>query len=200
MDYSGNSSGGNFKQPNVGLQAARIYKIVDIGTQTDTFEGEEKVARKMIVFFELSQKMEDGKPYSIFKEYNQAIKWPNATLRKHWKSWKGKDMTDEEVQNFDARSLLGETCMVNLVLSNTKKAKVDNLMAVIEGVPVPAAYNEQVFFDLDAKPFPQAVFDELPKWIKEKIDKSPEYESIINPEAAAAPAAGAGKSSDDIPF
>lgn len=204
MDYTGGSSNGGFKQPKTGLQVARIYKIIDIGTQEDEFDGEKKKARKVVMFFELAQKMDDGRPYSIFKEYNQNISAKNATLRKHLESWSGKKMTPESIKAFDIKVLLGKACMVNLVLNANDKAKVDNVMAVPEGTVKPAPYNEQSFMDLDAVPFDHVLYHALPDWVKDKIALSPEYlrltegpkeEPAPTPEVPATPA-----NNDDIPF
>lgn len=196
MDYSGKTGGGDFKQPNFGLQAARIFKIVDIGTQEDEFEGKAKLARKMLVFFELAQLTEDNRPFTIFKEYNQNIRSERATLRKHMQSWKGKAMTKEMIEDFDAKALLGEVCMVNLVESKSGKAKVDNILALPEGFVSPKAANDNVFLDLDA--FDEKTFNELAEWVQKKIALSPEYRRAVNPEPDPAPKAEV--TSDDIPF
>ena len=200
MNFQGSGEGGGYKQPKPGLQAARIYRIADLGTQDDTYQGKPKRARKMMVWFELAQKMEDGKPFSLFREYNTNLNAENCGLRKDMESWTGKTMTPEIIKNFDPKRLmLGKACMVNVVLKN-EKAKVMGIMAVPEGVAKPEPHNPQAYFDLDD--FDSAAFEALPAWIQNKVMVSPEYKKATEGHHEEGrhndgPPPG---SADDIPF
>ncbi len=190
--------GGGFKQPKPGLQVARIYRIIDLGTQDDTYEGKPKRNRKMMVFWELGEKMEDGRPFSINKEYTVSL-GEKSTLRKHMESWTSKTMTKEIVDTFDpARMMLGKACQVNLVLKG-EKVRVDGILPLGAGQPKPEPVNPKTILDLEA--FDRAVFEALPDWIKNKIMASPEYKKLSEAGAGAEDGGTpAGLDADDIPF
>lgn len=201
MNFNGNgSNGGGFKQPKPGLVAARIYRIADLGTQDDSYQGKPKRARKMMVWWELAQKMDDGQPYSVFLEYSQFLT-EKAKLRKHMESWAGKAMDEKAIKDFNPKTyMLGKACMVNLVQKENGKVVVEGLLPVPEGMPKPAPHNPQVYFDLDS--FDRAAFEALPDWIKNKIMLSPEYLEATG-QAAAGDRHEDGpppESDDEIPF
>lgn len=179
MNTGGTGSGTGYQEPAAGLKMARIYKIVDLGTQEDEYEGTKKKSRNVLIFWELGQLMADGKPFSTFLEYNQYLGDVKCKLRKHIESWTSKSMTPEIIKAFDFRKmLLGRSMMVNLIKKPSGRVKVDNLMAPPAGTAKPDAVNALVYFDLDAKPFDQATYDALPDWIKKKIATSPEYRRL----------------------
>lgn len=182
MDYGGNSgsNNGGYQQPAPGLKLARIFKIVDVGTQDDEYNGVKKKSRNVLIFWELTQTMADGRPFTTFLEYNQYMGDEKCKLRKHLESWTGKSMTPELIKSFDAQKmLLGKWMMVNLVKKSSQKVKVDGLMAKPPELQRPAnGVNPLVYFDLDAKPFDQGAFDGLPAWIQKKIQISPEYRRL----------------------
>lgn len=208
MNTGGTGSGTGYQEPAPGLKMARIYKIVDLGTQEDEYEGTKKKSRNVLIFWELEQKMADGRPFSTFLEYNQYLGDVKCKLRRHIESWTSKSMTPEIIKAFDfQKMLLGRTMMVNLVRKPSGRVKVDNIMAPPPGTAKPAAVNPLVYFDLDAKPYPEDVFNGLDAWIQKKIAKSPEYrrlhgEIIDEPGHGDAGQAHqeAPPSNDDIPF
>lgn len=194
------SEGGDFEQPKPGLQVGRFYRIIEVGTQTDTYKGETTIKKKALIFWELAQKMDDGKPFSVFKEYTQSL-GTKATLRKHLESWAGKVMTEEQHKNFDPKKLLGMACMLNLILNSNDKIKVDGIMAVPQGTAKPALFNPTQYFSMEA--FDKDAFQALPDWIRAKIESSPEFKKL---NAGSSEDNGQGADSfhsnpaDDIPF
>ena len=79
-------------------------------------------------------------------------------------------------------------------------ANVASVMPVPEGLPSPAAVNEQLFFNIDE--WNNAVFAKIPKYYQEAIKRSPEYESREGEEAMAYQQAAqeTAFADDDIPF
>ena len=204
MDFGGNQKKREYENPKVGLHAARIYKIADLGTQTEKYSDKpETTSRRMVVWWELAQTMADGRPFSVYLEYNQFLASEKSKLRGHLKSWTGKDITKEIIKSFDPKvMMLGKACMVNLVLNANNKVKVDGLLAIPDGLPKPALVNSPAFFDLDA--FDQATFDGLPNWIRAKIIVSPEYRLLHGDTGAEKyghdDAPPPSTEEDDIPF
>ncbi len=208
MNTGGTGSGTGYQEPAPGLKVARIYKIIDLGTQEDEYEGTKKKSRNVLIFWELEQKTADGRPFSTFIEYNQYLGDVKCKLRKHIESWTSKSMTPEIIKAFDFQKfLLGRSMMVNLIRKPSGRVKVDNLMAPPAGTAKPAPFNPLVYFDLDAKPFDQATFDKLDPWVQKKIVKSPEYRrlpgEVIDDEPHGAPQGqhdGPPPIDDDTPF
>ena len=81
-------------------------------------------------------KMKDGRPFAIFKNYT--LSWSEkANLRLDLQSWRGKPFTQEEMQRFDLKNVLGAWCMLNII---ERPGKNDNKMYTnVDGVtPVPS--------------------------------------------------------------
>ena len=194
------NEGGDFEQAKPGLVAARFYKIVEIGTQTDTYKGETTIRKKVLIFWELDQKMEDGRPFSVFKEYTQSL-GTKATLLKHLESWQGKVMSDEGKKNFPPQILLGKPCMLNLILSASDKIKVEGIMKTPDGTKVPPLVNPTQYFSMDK--FDTDSFGALPNWIRAKIESSPEFKKLntgSSEDDSPGPDAPHTNPDDDIPF
>jgi hypothetical protein len=195
----GNGDGG-FESPPAGTYGARFIRIIDLGTQDDTYEGQPIEVRKVIIMWELNKMMADNRPFVASKEFRFSMH-KNANLRKTIHSLIGKEMTDIQAEAFDFNVLLGKVCMVTMGESATGKIKVTNVFKKIEGQPMLAPVNEQLAVFLDPAEFKQESFDKLSDFWKAKIQNSPEYESLQAPTQSAA-ASGASKpaSDDDIPF
>ena len=66
-----NSTG--FTQPEVGVHEARCVKVIDLGTQKSTFEGETTWKRQVMLIWELPEQLKDGMPLTISKFYNLSL-------------------------------------------------------------------------------------------------------------------------------
>lgn len=80
-------------------------------------------------------------------------------------------------------------------------ANVDTVNPVVQGMPIPHAVNEALFFSLSD--FDRGTFEKLGKNMQESIVKSPEYQSLglshVATSSAAEPVA-VETEDDDIPF
>ena len=126
-----NSSGStDFKLPPPGSFLARLYRIIDIGTQTTEWMGKKKMQRKIICMFELHGEdnegnplaMDDGKPLVVSKRYTLSLD-EKATLRKDLEAWRGKEFTQAELDGFNLEVLLGKFCMVAITHSDYNDKK-----------------------------------------------------------------------------
>jgi hypothetical protein len=181
-----------------GAYAARCYRIIDIGTQT-------KQSHQIWMAWELSKKMADGQPFVISEKYTSSLH-EKAKLRGVLESWRGRKFTEAERNGFDIEQVLGKVCFLNIV--HDKKgdktyANVASVMPVPEGLPSPAAVNEQLFFNIDE--WNDKVFAKIPKYYQEMIKRSPEYENLQfesrdSGEAYAQQAQQTEYVDDDIPF
>ena len=215
-----------FKMVPAGTHLARFYRIVDLGTQRSTWNGQDKFLRKMMVRLEVHGEDEqgnplvtdEGEPLSLFKNYTHSMA-ENSNLRKDIQSWLGHKLRDDhEARKFNIGSILGEWCMVNVVHDTGNDGKVYANVNSITPVPpiikkggYPNPHNPVSVFRL-AKP-DWDLFDTFSKGLKAKIESSPEYKLVAKtrPEApqesvapraparpAPAPAGSAGGGFDDM--
>ena len=208
-----NSDRKQFQIAPAGTHLARLYRIIDLGTQMREFEGKVTMNRKAKFFFELHGDdadgkpllTSDGKPLIQSKEYTVSLN-EKANLRRDLEAWRGKAFTEDELKGFDISNILGHFCMVNI----SHRQKNDMTYADLKGLSaVPNIYKKQglpdginttMLFNIDK--FDQNMFDSLSENIKETIRKSPEYRSIGEQSKAYQEASGGSVADmdNDIPF
>lgn len=206
-----NSSGSSdFKLPPPGSYLARLYRIIDIGTQTTEWMGKKKMQRKIICMFELHGEdndgnpltTEDNKPLIVSKRYTLSLD-EKATLLKDLQAWRGKEFTPEELDGFSLEVLLGKFCMVNITHSeyNDKTyaniSSVSQVPAALKKLGEPVGVNETFMFSID--PWNQEKFDKLSEGLQNLIKKSAEYRNTFEPNSVTHAPAG-DMPDDDIPF
>lgn len=208
-----NSERKQFQIAPAGTHLARLYRIIDLGTQMREFEGKTTMNRKAKFFFELHGEdaegkpltTTDGKPLIQSREYTVSLN-EKANLRRDLEAWRGKAFTEDELKGFSLKNILGHFCMVNI----SHRPKGDVTYADLKGLSaVPSIYKKQglpegvnstMLFDLNN--FDSAMFDSLSDNIKETIRKSPEYRSIgaSTNQYAAATGGSVANMDDDVPF
>tara|TARA_R110000868_G_scaffold215445_2_gene465613 strand:- start:995 stop:1636 length:642 start_codon:yes stop_codon:yes gene_type:complete len=207
-----NSDRKKFEVAPAGTHLARLYRIIDLGTQMREYEGKVNMLRKAKFFWELHGEdgtgkpllTSEGKPLIQSKEYTMSL-GEKANLRRDLEAWRGKAFSDEELLGFNLSTVLGHFCMVNI----SHRDKGDMTYADLKGVSaVPSIYKKQglpdgvnttLMFSIDK--FDQQVFDSLSESIKDTIRKSPEYRSLEQPTTSAQyAAASVADLDDDLPF
>ena len=182
---AGNGGGGDFEQCPAGSFAARCYQIIDLGHQTFEWKGEAKVAPKVRITWELNEMMQDGRPFSISREYTASI-GDKANLRKDLEAWRGRPFTATELQNFSLENVLGAPCLLGVVHKPSKDgskvyANVGSIMALPKGMACPELVNPAVKFDIGE--FDQNIFNSLSSYVQKKILMSKELEEGGIPQA-----------------
>lgn len=210
-----NSERKQFQIAPAGTHLARLYRIIDLGTQMREYEGKVNMLRKAKFFWELHGEdgagkpllTTEGKPLIQSKEYTMSL-GEKANLRRDLEAWRGKAFTEDELRGFNVTNVLGQFCMVNI----SHRVKGDMTYADLKGVSaVPAIYkkaglpegvNSTLLFSLDK--FDEQVFESLSDSIKDTIRKSPEYRAVSQPTTSQQYAAATGGSvsnmDDDVPF
>ena len=210
-----NSERKQFQIAPAGTHLARLYRIIDLGTQMREYEGKVNMLRKAKFFWELHGEdangkpllTTEGKPLIQSKEYTMSL-GEKANLRRDLEAWRGQAFSDDELRGFNVSAVLGQFCMVNI----SHRVKGDMIYADLKGVSgVPAIYkkaglpegiNQTLLFSLDK--FDEQVFDSLSDSIKDTIRKSPEYRAVSQPTTSQQYAAASGGSvtdmDSDIPF
>ena len=170
------SGGGTFEQAPQGTHNATCYRLVDVGTHDETYEGETKKRHSIFIYWEINDaKMEDGQPFSIMKQYTLSLNEKSA-LYKDLCAWRKKQFSDEELKGFDLTSILGVTCDLDIGETKTGKSKVTAVYSPDGGAKKQPTVNEQIAFDIDeyvaGNNDMNAAWVDLPTWVQTKIDES----------------------------
>jgi hypothetical protein len=170
-----------------GNYVARCYKMIEIGNVPTEYLGVEKLSHKVRIGWELPTelkvfKQENGEqPLVIEKEYTLSLA-DKSNLRKDLKSWRGKDFTELEMDNFDITKLIGTPCMLNIIHVAGKKdptkmyQAIGSVSPVPKGLECPKQINETFIFDFEN--YNQEKFNSLPDFIKNQIIESEEFKAI----------------------
>lgn len=196
------NGGGDFEQPPVGTHVARCVKIIDIGTQKSEYQGKANIRRQCVIGWELPNELMSegdyaGKPFVVSKFYTASL-GEKANLRKDLANWRGRDFTEAELGGFDAKNILGKSCMLALTTNDKGKTRVTGVMALPKGTEVPPQASPTVYFSLDE--FDQATFDKLSDGYKKLIQASPEYRAVTDPAHAQSRRETFDDLESDIPF
>ena len=153
--------------PEAGTTQAVCCAVWDLGLQKTTFAGEEKIQHKIIIAWEITEKINapeseyNGKPYMLNKKYTLSL-GEKANLRKDLESWRGLPFSADELKNgFDLDKLYGANCYIGIKHEpdrNDASKVYANVTAIL---PIPKGM---------AKITPLRARDEAPpKWVQEKM-------------------------------
>lgn len=191
-----------------GNYIARCYKMIEIGTVAEVVMGQTKTLHKVRVGWELPtetkvfDQSKGEQPLVIDQEYTLSMN-EKSNLRKMLESWRGKAFTEKEAEAFDITKLLGAPCMLNIIHKQSKTGntyeQIAGVTAVPKGIPVPNQVNKNFVLSYDT--FNKELFDNLPDFIKTKMQSSLEYAAMTNPHAKTfTDASDITEPIDDLPF
>jgi hypothetical protein len=202
-----------------GTHLARLYRIVDLGTQQSEWMGKTKETKKVMFQWEVHSEDDQGnplvtskgEPMTISKNYSLYMS-EKASLRIDLQGLRGKPfVNDEEARSigWNPQDLLGSWAKILVETSIGKEGKeFTNITKIIKLRPseistVPEGFNECQLFDLD-KPN-MALFDTFSTYLKAKIESTKEWQSRNNTKQDAKQYASAKggytpEVDDDIPF
>jgi hypothetical protein len=120
------AKGSDFVPCPEGLHMACLVDVIDKGD----IEGKWGTRHKIVLVWETSQKMENGKPFLARKMYTLSLD-PKATLHKDLASWRGRPFTTEEMKGFDIERVIGASCRI--LIKHTERdgvvwANVDSIL------------------------------------------------------------------------
>ena len=172
----------DFEIVPAGSHVARIYQIIDIGTE-EGFQG--AMQHKIRITFELPNKTkvfregEGEKPFAIGQDFTLSMN-EKANLRQFVESLQG-GMNDDEASEFDIETLLGSPCLINVV--HKKSARTGNDYATIagavplpEGLTCPVAVNKPMKLSYDD--FDYVALAELNVWLQDRITATDEFKQL----------------------
>lgn len=168
--------------PDADLHNAVCAFAFDLGQYPDPRYG--KVSHKVILAWELEQKMSDGRPFMLSREYTLSL-FEKALLFKHLTSWKGAPLSALELKGLDLESLVGKACRLMVIHHQASNGKT---YANIDSVLPP-----------DKKAAPLAITNkEPPKWFEAKRK---EYAAAMARYEGGEPEDGQPQAGlDEVPF
>ena len=184
---------GTYTPPEAGTFPARCCALIDLGTQTATYEGETKAARKILVSFEITDsdnRRDDGSPHIVSKRFTASLH-PKAGLRKFLEAWRGRPFTAEELKAFDLKTLLGIPCLLGIVhqeKGDRVYANLSSCMKLPKGFAAAPGAEPLVSFDLDAPDW--QAFAGLSSRLQAQIAEAPEFAKANPPKTVQLAAAG----------
>lgn len=171
--------------PPMGQTLGMCVSIIDLGTHMDLkFQKEKKL---VYIAWELPKHRAvfdpaKGEQAMLISQEYALFLGEKANFRKMIDSWTGKKVTELDAARF--KKLLGKPAMIQVTHAESGGIKYANIatsgIAVFQKpaeVLAPATTeNPLLFFDLDS--YSDEVFAKIPKYLQEKIVKSPEYKKI----------------------
>jgi hypothetical protein len=190
------TGGAAFTPCPAGSYLARCVSLIDLGTQTSTYEGETKRARKVLVAWEIlddETRKDDGTPFVLSKRYTQSLH-EKAALRKTLASWRGRDFTPVELKGFDLAGVLGKDAFLSVIHTDKDGKTFANIAAVMKppkGMTRPDGTATEPLQQWDMAAPDWQVFAVLTPRLIEQIESSPEFKLLTVPKSIklAAPAA-----------
>ena len=173
-----------------GTQQAVCVFVEDIGTHEGEYQGKQYSARKIIICWELREKMKleenAGKPFMVSKWYTLSLN-SKATLRKDLESWRGKAFTPDELKGFDVEKLKGVNCLLNIIsgekADGTETRKIASISTAMAGMEKLVPINQ-----------------EPPAWIQKEREKSIEYQEAKDKDEETMAETTNPEEYDDLPF
>ena len=201
----------DFEKLEKGIYHATCFRMVDLGTQDNTYKGETNKRLKVRLDFEITEALDpdtnqvmmaDGRPFGVGREYTASL-FESANLRKDLESWRGKSFTQEELDSLELTDFLG--CTVKIEVGLTQQTaefaggnpKIMRLSEPRNGTEQVATVNPQVAFDMsvycdefngNSNANSKAmcdVFDEVPAYLQKKVEESYEYRAAVEKGARA---------------
>lgn len=107
-----------FKVAPEGVDDAVVVDVNDLGLVQTHFGEKEQIK----ISWEISSKMEDGRPYVISKTYNKSLA-EKSTLLKDLISWNG-GMSEKELNTLDLDTYIEKPCRLLIVHKPGKEGRV----------------------------------------------------------------------------
>ncbi len=172
------ANNGGFTLAPAGVWPGRLFRIVDLGNQSETLDGETRQRQKLLLSFEIldeAARQADGKPPTVHRRFTFSLRQQSA-LRSFLDSWRGRKLTDAEAADFDFSKLLGQCALVNVVHSERAgrtRADLAGIMPLPKGIAPPPGVNPLILFTASAPDL--SVLDGLGRGLREAIESSPEF-------------------------
>lgn len=126
-------AGGDYVPHPEGIYPAVCLDVIDLGPVEQEYQGESRMVNKIKVVWETESLMEDGRPFTISKNFTASLH-PKSNLAKFLGKWRGKPVADGE--EIDLEKLIGACC--TLVISHQETQSGGRTYAAIDAISKPS--------------------------------------------------------------
>jgi len=157
-----NKAGGeDYELVPQGQWPAVLVGLFDIGTHDETFNGDTKTARKIVMAWQVFP--DDHEPMTIVRDYTLSLA-KKANLRGLVEGWKGTGLKEDE--EFDLSVLLGKPCNLTVIHEQSKSnpersfSRVKSATKPVRGQQMPEPTIKPLAWSVDdGQPFPKLPYD-----------------------------------------
>lgn len=155
-----------------GLHPAICIGVYDVGTHLSAKWG--NWSKQVLIVWELpEQKMNDGRPLTISRQYTCSLH-AKAGLRADLEKWRNKPFSEEEVVGFDLIKLLGKSCQLQVMNKRVDGETYSNVAGIMmaNGKKFTPTNPLRSYSQEDNG---RTIPDGTPEWIVKKIKASQEW-------------------------
>lgn len=141
-------------------------------------------------------------PRMISKKYTLSLN-EKANLRKDLQTWRGRVFTEQELEGFDIKNVLGKSCMIQVIHNKSGEktyANIAAIMPLMKGVAPLVPENPLVFYSM--ADHQDQIPPGVPDWVRDIIKTSDEWVNFHPVTEAHPPTVDdvPATDSDDVPF
>ncbi|MHA1972995.1 MAG: phage replication initiation protein, NGO0469 family [Candidatus Hodarchaeales archaeon] len=166
------SNGKDFEQLPAGTYNAICIAVHDLGMQENTYKGETKVSRKIILQFEVGKKDSEGRAFMINEFYTLSL-GDRANLRKLLNSWISAEIKGVDLQEdgYDVEKLVGKAGMLTAIeKTNQSTGKVRTVVGSMSPLMDGMESIKQTI-----------KIDKTPDWIQKIADQAVKFDDAKAP-------------------
>ena len=161
-----------------GVHNARCVKVIDLGTQRSDYGGQITYKRQVLVIWETPEQLNNDQPMTISKFYTLSLH-EKSNLGQDLVSWRGRPFTETEKQGFDITKLIGVTCQLNVMHTDSGKERISSVMPLGKNTKINEQFHPSVSFSIDDfQKGKRETFNQLSEGIRKMILRSKELDGI----------------------
>ena len=161
-----------------GVHNARCVKVIDLGTQRSDYGGVITYKRQVLVIWETPEQLNNDQPMTISKFYTLSLH-EKSNLGQDLVSWRGRPFTETERQGFDITKLIGVTCQLNVMHTDSGKERISSVMPLGKNTKINEQFHSSVSFSIDDfQKGKRETFNQLSEGIRKMILRSKELDGI----------------------
>ena len=181
LTVSANSSTTIIEPVAQGTHLAVCGLLVDLGLQLN--KKYNKLQPKVLIGWEIPDQTYtdvngDTKPKMVYNRYTANLN-EGSNLRRDLATWRGRDFTPDELDEFKLQNIVGKSCFINVIHNDYNGkvyANVSGIMALPSGVKPGKLSEPALVFDIDE--ISDAAIADLPAWIGDIVMHSEEYKHM----------------------
>jgi hypothetical protein len=164
-----NDDKSGFDRIKPGNYQAVCLGVYNLGLQeTKDMKGNVVNKPQIYMVFEVDEKNNTGENYVIGKIYTDSFH-EKSNLRKHLESWRSRQFTNDELENFDVEAIISKHCFLNITHNKNGYPQIDSI------TPVPASVTNMI----SNRSVPEKMMEFINRKQKEAVSLADENESQI---------------------